>query len=553
MRRFALAAALAVLALSGSSAPAHAQQQVNQTLTFSIVGAGSITGPNGLSCSRTFGGPHTGQCFEMGQDAGQSCDGRDPPTCVPIASATFLATPADGWRFVSWTHPQCQDPLHDNPCSPQVAAGAGNPDLAVTARFDDVQAPRVTLTSPADGAVVRGTLPLTANATDNAEVTRLAFTVNGDPFQTFPGPPFATSVDTTTLGDGRLTVSATANDAVGLSDTRTAAVTIDNTKPTLAVTGPDGVTLGPPATPAWTVDAHDATALTVRCSVVVQGGPPSFGACTSATQERLVNQPDGRYTLTVRATDAAGNFVDQTRTFGIDTGPPETTIGSGPDDGTTTTATALTWGFAASEPSAFECRLFVTAVSPGPFGPCSAADSDSVAALAPGGYTFEVRARDAFGNVDPTPAHRTVTVTLPPPPPPPPTLPPPSPPPPSPPPPRPLRVVTVTLAFNFDGDRPTTRLTRLVVDSVPVGATVTALCPKSCARKRLVVRKPSREVPLTSLTRGKALKPRTTITVTVTKPGAVAAVKVLEIRNGRPPTVLSFCLPPGARRPRACA
>ena len=68
-----------------------------------------------------------------------------------------------------------------------------------------------------------------------------------------------------------------------------------------------------------------------------------------------------------------------------------------------------------------------------------------------------------------------------------------------------------------------------------------------------MVRNPSREVSLTSLTRGRALMPKTKITGTVTKPGAVAAVKVLEIRNGRPPLVLSFCLPPGARRPAACA
>jgi hypothetical protein len=392
---------------------------------------------------------------------------------------------------------------------------------------------------------VHGTLPLTATATDNAEVTRFTYKVNNAVFQTFPGPPTDTSLDTTSLGDGRLTVSATANDAVGLSDTKTATVTVDNTKPTLAVTGPDGVTLGPPATPAWTIDARDANLVSVRCSVVPVGQPASFGACTSATQERLVNQPDGRYTLTVRATDAAGNLAEQTRTFGIDTGPPETTIASGPDDGSTTTASSLTWGFAASESSTFECRLFVTAVSPGPFGPCSAADSDSVAALAPGGYTFEVRATDAFGNVDPTPAHRTVTVALPPPPPPP--LPPPPPPPPPP-------VISVTLTFSFHGSaRHATRLSSLVVNSVPKGATITALCPAGCAKKRLVVRAAARRVSLKALAGAKPLKPRTKITVTVAKPGAVAAVKVLEIRKGRAPTVDTFCLPPGASRPRACA
>jgi hypothetical protein len=114
--------------------------------------------------------------------------------------------------------------------------------------------------------------------------------------------------------------------------------------------------------------------------------------------------------------------------------------------------------------------------------------------------------------------------------------------------------MSVTLTFSFHGsDRRATRLTSLVVNSVPHGATVTALCPKGCAKKRLVVRKPSRRVSLKALTAGRALRPRTRITVTVAKPGAVSAVKVLEIRSGRAPTVDTFCLPPGASRPRACA
>ena len=54
------------------------------------------------------------------------------------------------------------------------------------------------------------------------------------------------------------------------------------------------------------------------------------------------------------------------------------------------TATALTWGFAASEPSTFECRLYLTATGPGAFGPCTTGASHSVAGLAPGSYTFEV-------------------------------------------------------------------------------------------------------------------------------------------------------------------
>jgi hypothetical protein len=256
----------------------------------------------------------------------------------------------------------------------------------------------------------------------------------------------------------------------------------------------------------------------------------------------LANQPDGRYTLTVRATDAASNFTEQTRTFGVDTGPPETTIASGPDDGASTTDTALTWGLASSEPgSTFECRLFLTAIGPGAFAPCSAAASHSVSGLAAGTYTFEARATDAFGNVDASPARRTVTVVA--------TTPP------------PVvhqttiiqQVIVVTLTFSYhDANRKTTRISALTVNSVPAGSTVTARCPKGCAKKSLVKKNAKGNVSLKALAGKKPLKARTKITVTVTKPGAVGAVKVLQIQKSKAPTVKSLCQPPGAK-PGKCA
>jgi hypothetical protein len=244
----------------------------------------------------------------------------------------------------------------------------------------------------------------------------------------------------------------------------------------------------------------------------------------------------------VRATDAASNFVEQTRTFAVDTGPPETTVTSGPDDGSSTTETALTWGLGASEPgSTFECRLFLSAIGPGAFGPCSSASSHSVTGLSTGSYTFEARATDSFGNLDPTPVRRTVTVVA--------TTPP------------PVvhqttivqQVIVVALTFVFhDANKKTTRITKLVVSSVPAGSTVTARCPSGCAKKSLVLKNAKGTVSLKALAK-KPLKAKTKITVTVSKPGAVSAVKVMQIQRAKAPTVQSFCQPPGAKSPGRCA
>jgi hypothetical protein len=95
-----------------------------------------------------------------------------------------------------------------------------------------------------------------------------------------------------------------------------------------------------------------------------------------------------------------------------DTVAPETTIASGPE--TSTTATTASFSFSASEAgSTFACKF-----DAGSWAGC--ASPASFASLAVGSHQFSVRATDAAGNVDGTPATYGWTVTVPPPPPPPP-------------------------------------------------------------------------------------------------------------------------------------
>jgi len=85
-----------------------------------------------------------------------------------------------------------------------------------------------------------------------------------------------------------------------------------------------------------------------------------------------------------------------------DTTPPDTTIDSGPSAIVQTGDASFT--FSSSEPnSTFECSLDGAA-----FGACSSPQAYNE--LADGSHTFEVRATDAAGNLDPTPASYTWTV-----------------------------------------------------------------------------------------------------------------------------------------------
>jgi len=110
---------------------------------------------------------------------------------------------------------------------------------------------------------------------------------------------------------------------------------------------------------------------------------------------------DGPHTFEVRAIDSGGN-VDPTpamRSFVLDTQAPETSITGGPP-GLTNDATQ-TFAFGSDDPgSAFQCLVtpstaWTTCASPAKFS-----------GLPDGSHTFEVRAIDGAGNVDPTPATR---------------------------------------------------------------------------------------------------------------------------------------------------
>jgi hypothetical protein len=114
-------------------------------------------------------------------------------------------------------------------------------------------------------------------------------------------------------------------------------------------------------------------------------------------------------------------------------------------------------------------------------------------------------------------------------------------------PPQKLERVLVTLGFFLDKSRFKT----LAVKEVPAGSTVTAKCPKGCARKSFTKRKAKGTVSLKPLVKNKRIRIGTTITVTVSKPGMISAVKVFKM--ARKPKVTTRCQAPGQRKPVSCS
>lgn len=75
--------------------------------------------------------------------------------------------------------------------------------------------------------------------------------------------------------------------------------------------------------------------------------------------------------------------------------------------------------------------------------------------------------------------------------------------------------------------------------------------PYDCSKRSFVRAGVSGTLSLKPLVK-KPLKVKTKITVIVSKPGAVSAVKVLSIRARKEPRITTLCLPPGAAKPSAC-
>jgi hypothetical protein len=172
----------------------------------------------------------------------------------------------------------------------------------------------------------------------------------------------------------------------------------DTTPPdTMIIGGPSGTTTSTSASFAFSSDEAGST---FECAL--DGG--SFSACSSP--KAYSNLSTGEHTFQVRATDLAGNTdqtpASRTWTIAADTTPPETTIDGGPSGTTTSTSASFTFS-SSEEGSTFACRL-----DSGSFSDCESPKAYS--GLSTGPHTFDVRATDAAGNTDASPASRTWTI-----------------------------------------------------------------------------------------------------------------------------------------------
>jgi Big-like domain-containing protein len=176
----------------------------------------------------------------------------------------------------------------------------------------DKTPPSVSITSPAAGASVSGTINVRATASDNVAVASVQFQVDGSNLgAAATTAPYSASSNTTTLANGKHTLTAVATDTSNNKATSaTVSITVNNTNgtlPTVSITAPAS---GATASGTITVTANASDSVSIA-SVQFQVDGSNLGATdTTAPYSAFLNTTtlaNGTHALTAVATDTSNN------------------------------------------------------------------------------------------------------------------------------------------------------------------------------------------------------------------------------------------------------
>jgi hypothetical protein len=277
---------------------------------------------------------------------------------APAMDGLFLRPPVTlGWTVVE-ANPMATTATLDTttPVTPgfQVAAEgahsvvvtatdrAGGSSTATRTFTIDSTAPALASVSAPSGTIVKPPLTITVTGTDNFMATGslgadITVTSTPAPTTTTPGTMGGNRtlvVTYATLGDGSFTARFDLTDRAGNTTMHTVAKTIDGTAPTLAwsTTGLTGVGTDywtATATPTLTGTVADANLATVIVSWPGGSAPAAVaGGAWTATLPATAGLGVGGRSVTVTATDLAGNPTAITRALRADVTPPVVGFGT---------------------------------------------------------------------------------------------------------------------------------------------------------------------------------------------------------------------------------
>jgi hypothetical protein len=174
---------------------------------------------------------------------------------------------------------------------------------------DKIPPNQVEITAPNTGAEIKGTIEINVIANDESSgIARVEFFVNGTSVGNDTIEPYSYSWDTTGVADGVYSLSATAYDNFGNTNTSTIVyVTVDN-PPTIIITSPQNTTYLPGSIPL-NYSINEATSWA--------GYSLNGGANVTLTGNTTLSLSEGSYSLTVYANDTTGNMGSTTVYFTV--------------------------------------------------------------------------------------------------------------------------------------------------------------------------------------------------------------------------------------------
>jgi subtilisin family serine protease len=194
------------------------------------------------------------------------------------------------------------------------AAGNVGSSSQITVNVVDTTPPTCSVTSPAGGSTVSGTVSVSASASDNLAVASVSLYVDGSllPGATDTLAPYAFSWNTTGYSNGTHTLQARAVDTAGnTGNSSIISVTVNNTAadttpPTVVITSPPN---GASVTKfvSVTVNTGDNVGVT-RVELYVDGAIKATSTAAPFTTKWNSNKASrGAHTMQCRAYDARGN------------------------------------------------------------------------------------------------------------------------------------------------------------------------------------------------------------------------------------------------------
>ena len=287
-----------------------------------------------------------------------------------------------------------------SPDGKNVYVGSNVNQLAVFGREPDSTPPDTAITSGPDAQTSDST-PSFAFSSAESFLQRFECRLDGVAFGGCIGAADHTAAP---LADGPHTFDVRAVDTAGNPDPDPAnrAFTVDTVPPDTAITsGPTGTTND--ATPTFGFSGSDLALAGFECQL----DGAAFQSCSGTGEHTAAPVNDGVHSFSVRARDGAGNIdaSPATRGFSVDATPPDTQITRRPKNRVFTDKRTVKVRFIwiADEPGGtFECALDQQELQP-----CGTKKA-KFEVKAKGGkgrkHFFRVRAVDAVGNPDPTPA-----------------------------------------------------------------------------------------------------------------------------------------------------